>query len=142
MTIKDMLNEPVVIFYAQILIVFFLVCCCCIQDHQYPETILMFRPSRLLMIKVLVIENCVLYIHDSGSSNLIPRFLPSFLSHAVHKTGKEPGRPHHVHDDVLCVILCVVLVIELWPMHTVFDFAGCRSVYDSEESLGDYNEQL
>ena len=33
-----------------------------------------------------------------------------------------------MHDDVLCVVLCVVLVIKLLPTHTVFDLAGCCSV--------------
>ena len=31
-----------------------------------------------------------------------------FLSHAVHKMERETGRSHHVHDDVLCMVLCVV----------------------------------
>ena len=44
-------------------------------------------------------------------SNLTPAFL-----HMLCKiNGGEPGRFHHVHDDVLCEILCVVLVIELLP---------------------------
>ena len=45
-----------------------------------------------------------------------------------------------MHDDVLCVILCVVLVIELLPMHAVFDLADAAQ-YDSKESLEDHNEQ-
>ena len=28
----------------------------------------------------------------------------------------EPGRTDHVPRDVLCVVLCVVLIIELLPM--------------------------
>ena len=45
-----------------------------------------------------------------------PGSSPAF-SHTVHKMGREPGRSHNVHDDVLCVVLCVVLVTELclWP---------------------------
>ena len=57
--------------------------------------------------------------------SLVPRLLPSFLSHTVQKTGREPGRFDHVCDDVLCVVLCVVLVIELLPTHAVF--AHCQS---------------
>ena len=48
--------------------------------------------------------------------NLVPRLFLSFL---YKITGREPGRLHHVHDDVLCVVLCVVLVIELLPTHSL-----------------------
>ena len=58
-------------------------------------------------------------------TSLVPRLLPSFLSHTVQKTGREPGRFDHVRDDVLCVVLCVVLVIELPPTHAVL--ARCQS---------------
>ena len=53
--------------------------------------------------------------------SLVPRLLPSFLSHTVQKMGREPGRFDHVRDDVLCVALCVVLVIELSPTHAVLE---------------------
>ena len=33
-------------------------------------------------------------------SSLVPRLLPNFLLHTVHETGREPGRSHHVHDDI------------------------------------------
>lgn len=38
---------------------------------------------------------------------------PQLLSRSVPKMGREPGRFHHVHTDVLGVVLCIVLVIEL-----------------------------
>ena len=41
-------------------------------------------------------------------SSLVPRLLH-------RKTGREPGRFHHVPRDVACVVLCVVLIIELLP---------------------------
>ena len=53
--------------------------------------------------------------------SLVPRLPPSFLSHTVQKTGREPGRFHHVHNDVLCLALRVVWVIELSPMHVAFE---------------------
>ena len=40
--------------------------------------------------------------------SLVPRLLH-------RKTGREPGRFHHVPRDVACVVLCVVLIIELLP---------------------------
>ena len=33
--------------------------------------------------------------------------------------GREPGRTDHVPRDVLCVVLCVVLIIELLPTQSV-----------------------
>jgi len=66
--------------------------------------------------------------HDQCVISLVPRLLPSFLSHTVQKTGREPGRFDYVRDDVLCVVLCVVLVIELSPTHAVLYYsARCQS---------------
>ena len=53
----------------------------------------------------------------ANGSSLIPRLLPSFLSHTVQKMGREPGRYDHVRDDVLCM----VLVIELLHTHAVLE---------------------
>ena len=53
--------------------------------------------------------------------SLVPRLLPSFLLHTVQKTGREPGQFDHLHKDVLCMVLCVVWVIELSPMHTALE---------------------
>jgi len=44
---------------------------------------------------------------------------PQFLLHIVQKMRREPGRSHHMCDDVLCVVLCVVWVIKLSPTHTI-----------------------
>ena len=45
--------------------------------------------------------------------SLVPRLLP------CRKTGREPGRTDHVPRDVLCVVLCMVLIIELLPTQSV-----------------------
>ena len=74
--------------------------------------------------------------------------LPSFWSHSVHRTGREPGRSDHMHNDLLCVVLCVA--VELLPMQTRCEFnrAGCLTVtalhaaqHDSKETLKDHNKQ-
>ena len=36
---------------------------------------------------------------------------------------------YHVHDDVLCMVLCVVCVIKLLPAHTVLE---CVTVLETE----------
>jgi len=58
-----------------------------------------------------------MYTHTS----LVPRLLPSFLSLTVQNTGREPGQFYHVRDDILCVDLCMVWVIELSPMHAILE---------------------
>ena len=77
-----------------------------------------------------IFENCTVYFvwHDTASTCLVPRLLPSFLSHTVQKTGREPGRFDHVRDDVLYVVLCVVLVIELSPTHAILTHCQSRLV--------------
>ena len=50
---------------------------------------------------------------DSGEDSLVPRLL------FCRKTGREPGRTDHVPRDVLWVLLCVVLIIELLPTQSV-----------------------
>ena len=50
--------------------------------------------------------------------SLVPRLLH-------RKTGREPGRFHHVPRDVACVVLCVVLIIELLP--TQSDSKYCKT---------------
>ena len=45
--------------------------------------------------------------------SLVPRLL------SCRKTGREPGRTDHVPRDVLCV----VLIIELLPMHSILKYA-------------------
>jgi len=40
--------------------------------------------------------------------------------------GREPGRFDHVRDDVLCVVLYMILVIELSPTHAVLEH--CQSL--------------
>ena len=54
------------------------------------------------------------------------------------------GRFHHVHDDVLCMVLCVVLVIELLSTHslTVVVSALDAAQHDSKETLKGHNQQL
>ena len=87
--------------------------------------------------------------------SLVPMLLPSFLSHTLQKTGREPGRFDHVHDDILCVVLCMVWIIELSPMHAVFESLTMLEIvalltvivldvaqYDRKESLRGYNEPL
>ena len=67
------------------------------------------------------------------------------MSHTVQETRREPGRSHHVHDDEVCVVLCVVLVIELLPMHVVFDpslIVLDATLYDNEESFEDLKWRL
>ena len=44
--------------------------------------------------------------------------------------GREPGRFDHVHDDVLCVVSCVVWIIQLSPTHAVLE----RSTMPETES--------
>ena len=74
-----------------------------------------------------------------GTGNKATTVLASF-------PGSSPAfcfkiRFHHVQDDILCVVLCMVLVIKLLPTHVVFDLLDATQ-YDSEESLEDHNEQL
>jgi len=42
--------------------------------------------------------------------------------------GREPGRFDHVHDDVLCMVLCIALVIELSPTQAVLE---CLTVLET-----------
>ena len=53
-------------------------------------------------------------------TSLVPRLLH-------RKTGREPGRFYHVPRDVVCVVLCVVLIIELLP--TQSDSKYCPALY-------------
>ena len=82
----------------------------------------MFGPTNLrdsvvrILIGLLQAVRFTIYL-----ISLIPRLLPSFLSHTVQKTGREPRQFDHVRDDVLCVVLCMVLVIELSPTHAVLE---------------------
>ena len=42
-------------------------------------------------------------------TRLVPRLLPMLLFVTIcTKMGREPERSHHVHDDLLCVLLCMV----------------------------------
>ena len=76
----------------------------------------MFGPTNLrdsvvrILIGLLQAVRFTIYL-----ISLIPRLLPSFCHILYKKTGREPGRFDHVRDDVLCAVLCVVLVIELSP---------------------------
>ena len=62
-----------------------------------------------------------------ASFSLVPRLLH-------RKTGREPGRFHHVPRDVACVVLCVVLIIELLP--TQSDSKYCPALYRCGWSSG------
>jgi len=80
----------------------------------------------VLVLTYLVVDVChrsviVVLVGIAWTCNisLVPRLLPSFLSHTVQKTKREPGQFDHVCDDILCMALCVVLVIELLPTHAV-----------------------
>ena len=50
---------------------------------------------------------------------LFPGSSPAFVTYCTN-TGREPGRSHHMFNDILCIVLCVVLAIELLPMHSCF----------------------
>jgi len=57
-----------------------------------------------------------------------PGSSPAFCC-ILYNMGREPGQFDHVHDDVLCMVLCVVWVIEFLPMHSVFE---CLTVLETE----------
>ena len=59
--------------------------------------------------------------------SLVPRLLH-------RKKGREPGRFHHVPRDIVCVVLCVVLIIELLP--TQSDSKCCPALYCCSWSSG------
>ena len=47
--------------------------------------------------------------------------------------GREPGRSDHVHYDVLCVVLYVVLIIELLPTYSILSvISDCSCCWSSE----------
>ena len=48
-----------------------------------------------------------------GCISLVPRLLP------YRKTEREPERSDHVPRDILCAVLCLVLIIELLPTQYV-----------------------
>jgi len=54
---------------------------------------------------------------------------PQLLLHTVQKMRREPGQSHHMRDDVLCMVLCVVWVIKLSPTHTISE---CLTVLETE----------
>ena len=77
---------------------------------------------------------------DIMSPSLIPgSFLPSFLSHTVQKIkmGREPGQFDRLRNDVLCVVSCVVWVIELSPTHAVLERSNMLET-ESPCSLSQY----
>ena len=78
-----------------------------------------------------------------GLLALFPGSSPAFCR--IHKTGREPGRSDNMHDDLLCVVLC--MVFELCPRE--LNRAGCLTVtalqaaqHDSKETLKGHNKQL
>ena len=56
---------------------------------------------------------CTQSHHYMKQLSLVPRLL------LCRKTGREPGGTDHVPRDVLCMVLCVVLIIKLLLTHSV-----------------------
>jgi len=62
----------------------------------------------------------MLYVRRERTDCILPDFpirAPTYQdghhAHTVQKKGREPGRFDHLHDDTLCMVLCVVWVIKL-----------------------------
>ena len=73
------------------------------------------------------------YVHALPS--LIPRLLPSSLSHTIHKTGREPGRYHHVHGRTMCgfgnrIIVHIMRSSRLSPFYVQFATKSWRESWE------------